>query len=62
MTTPSVEAQLRLKAAADLLTAAAEGRAFSVIEAIEGARGLLDRALDAEIGALEASPTEGSGS
>ena len=49
---PHEETQLRLLAAAKLLTAAAEGQVFSVLDAVEGARRIIDTALDAEIDAL----------
>ena len=49
---PDRETQLRLTAAAKLLIDAAVGNTLSVPAAIDGARQILDRALDAEIGAL----------
>jgi hypothetical protein len=58
--TPNEEARTRLAAAARLLTAAAEGHVFSIIEAADGARALIDRALDAEAGALSADEAEAS--
>lgn len=50
-TAPSKDAQQRLLAAAQWLTDAASGRA-SVPVAADAARRLIDRALDAEVGAL----------
>jgi hypothetical protein len=52
MSTPCAEARLRLHAAANLLTAAAEGRC-QLHDASDGARQLIDKALDAEAGALD---------
>lgn len=53
MAAPSHEAQLRLISAAKLLMDAAAGNVFSVVDAVEGARRLIDRALDAEAGAVD---------
>jgi hypothetical protein len=58
MAAPSHEAQLRLIAAAKLLMAAAAGRVFSVVDAVEGARRIIDRALDAEAGVIDRPLTE----
>lgn len=57
MSTPCTEARLRLNAAANLLTAAAEGRS-QLHDAADGARQLIDKALDAEAGALD-EPSDG---
>lgn len=58
MSLPCTEARLRLTAAANLLRAAAEGRS-QLHDAAHGARQLIDKALDAEAGALdlETDPT-----
>lgn len=56
---PSPESSCRLTAAARLLTAAAEGR-WDVHSAADGARRLIDRALDAEAGVLEVPFANGS--